>query len=44
MVAWSGQQKGWTTLYDPRVGSKQAHILAEKQIPNTPDFDAATMD
>jgi hypothetical protein len=44
MVAWSGQQKGWAALYDPRMGSKQAQALAEKQIPNTPDFDAATMD
>ena len=45
LVTWSGSlQKGWASLYDSRMGSKQAQALAEKQIPNTPDFDAATMD
>jgi hypothetical protein len=43
MVTWSGQQKGWASLYDSTMGSKQAQALAEKQIPNTPDFDVATM-
>jgi hypothetical protein len=42
MAAWAGQQKGWASLYDASMGSKQAQALAERQIPNTPDFDAAT--
>ncbi len=44
MVTWSGQQKGWAALYDSRMGSKQAQALAEQRIPNTPEFDAATME
>jgi len=44
MVTWSSQQKGWASLYDSKMGLKQAQALAEQQIPNTPDFDADTMD
>ena len=39
IVAWFGQQKGWGSLYEPRVNSDTATAEAEKAIPDENAFE-----
>jgi Caspase domain len=38
IVAWSGQEQGWGTFFDPATGSRQAKAEAEREIPLLPDY------
>ncbi|MGO9461411.1 MAG: caspase family protein [Rhodomicrobium sp.] len=35
IVAWSGQEQGWASLFDRTAGSQQAKALAGKEVPDT---------
>ncbi len=37
IVAWSGQEQGWGSLFEQSAGSQQAKAQAEKEMPLPPD-------